>query len=595
MKKTRRSTFSTSSVPLIRRLVSTYLRPYARQTLGALLCLILAASMTALFARLIQPVMDDVLSRAGTDKSARDMILPIGAAIFACFAVRGFASYGQTLQMSRIGQWIIRDIQNDLFRHLIRLDLDFHTRHPAGQLTSRMVSDVNVMRAAITDALSGILSSGLTLIFLIIVMVIQDWQLSLITLTTLPLASFLVSYLGKRLRKISKSIQDQTAILTDRLGEVFSGIRMVQSYGLEDSESHRMARTVDDVRRQTIKSIRVSEMLTPINEILVGLTIFTIIVYGGYKIAHGDATPGSLMSFIAAFALAYEPMKKLGKMNNILQLGLGAAERVFDLMDRPALLTNSHNAHDLILPTAPTISFDHVSFTYPGTSTPVLKDLNLLFPAGKVTALVGPSGGGKSTLINLILRFYDPTVGRIFVNGDDIGALTFESLRQNIALVSQDITLFNTTIRDNILFGAPHADINSVMSAARAAAAHDFIMELPNGYDTPIGASGVLLSGGQRQRLSIARAMLRNAPILLLDEATSALDNESERLVQESLKTLEAGRTTIVIAHRLSTIRHADQIVVMDGGQAIEIGQHDALLNAGGAYARLHGTFAVGH
>ncbi len=595
MKKTRRSTFSTSSVPLIRRLVSTYLRPYARQTLGALLCLILAASMTALFARLIQPVMDDVLSRAGTDKSARDMILPIGAAIFACFAVRGFASYGQTLQMSRIGQWIIRDIQNDLFRHLIRLDLDFHTRHPAGQLTSRMVSDVNVMRAAITDALSGILSSGLTLIFLIIVMVIQDWQLSLITLTTLPLASFLVSYLGKRLRKISKSIQDQTAILTDRLGEVFSGIRMVQSYGLEDSESHRMARTVDDVRRQTIKSIRVSEMLTPINEILVGLTIFTIIVYGGYKIAHGDATPGSLMSFIAAFALAYEPMKKLGKMNNILQLGLGAAERVFDLMDRPALLTNSHNAHDLILPTAPTISFDHVSFTYPGTSTPVLKDLNLLFPAGKVTALVGPSGGGKSTLINLILRFYDPTVGRIFVNGDDISALTFKSLRQNIALVSQDITLFNTTIRDNILFGAPHADINLVMSAARAAAAHDFIMELPNGYDTPIGASGVLLSGGQRQRLSIARAMLRNAPILLLDEATSALDNESERLVQESLKTLEAGRTTIVIAHRLSTIRHADQIVVMDGGQAIEIGQHDALLNAGGAYARLHGTFAVGH
>lgn len=590
---------SPSSVPLIKRLVSTYLRPYTRQVLGAVLCLLIAASMTALFARLIQPVMDDVLSRAGSDPSARAMILPIGLSIFTCFAVRGLAGYGQTVQMSRIGQWIIRDIQNDLFRHLVRLDLGFHNANPAGQLTSRMVSDVNVMRAAVTDALAGIASSALTLLFLIIVMIIQDWQLSLIAFITLPVASFLVSYLGKKLRNISKSIQDHTATLTDRLAEVFSGIRMIQSYGLEQTESARMAGTVEQVRKHSIKSVRVSEMLTPINEILIGITVFTIIVYGGYKIAHGDATPGSLMSFIAAFALAYEPMKKLGKMNNVLQLGLGAAERVFALMDTPTKMTDTPDAQPLTLSSPPTITFDHVSFQYHTNDTltdpaKTLSDIDLIFPSGKVTALVGPSGGGKSTLINLILRFYDPSAGRIFINGDNMRSLTIDSVRSHMALVSQDVTLFNATVRDNILLGRMDADMAMVIAAARAAAAHDFIMELPNGYDTIIGASGVLLSGGQRQRLSIARAMLRNAPILLLDEATSALDNESERAIQESLSALQSGRTTIVIAHRLSTIRHADQIVVMDGGRVIEAGRHDELIAHGGMYARLHGTFEMG-
>lgn len=595
MKTKRPIALSPSSVPLIKRLVSTYLRPYTRHVFGAVLCLLIAASMTALFARLIQPVMDDVLTRAGSDPQARAMILPIGFAIFTCFAIRGFAGYGQTLQMSRIGQWIIRDIQNDLFRHLVRMDLAFHNANPAGQLTSRMVSDVNVMRSAVTDALAGIASSTLTLLFLIIVMIIQDWQLSLIALITLPIASFLVSHLGKKLRKISKSIQDHTATLTDRLSEVFSGIRMIQSYSLENTESARMADTVEQVRKHSIKSVRVSEMLTPINEILIGITVFTIIVYGGYKIAHGDATPGSLMSFIAAFALAYEPMKKLGKMNNVLQLGLGAAERVFALMDTKTKMTDTPDAHDLSLSSPPTITFDHVSFQYhsaepetPASSTQTLSDIDLIFPAGKVTALVGPSGGGKSTLINLILRFYDPSTGRIFINGDDIRSLTIDSVRSHMALVSQDITLFNATVRDNILFGRMDADMAMVIAAARASAAHDFIMELPNGYDTIIGASGVLLSGGQRQRLSIARAMLRNAPILLLDEATSALDNESERAIQESLSALQSGRTTIVIAHRLSTIRHADQIVVMDGGRVIEAGKHNELIAHGGMYARLH-------
>jgi subfamily B ATP-binding cassette protein MsbA len=556
--------------------------------------MIVAAGMTALFAKLIQPVMDDVLTRAGQDAGAQDLIVPMGAAIFGCFLVRGLATYGQTLQMTRIGQWMIRDIQNDLFRHLVRLDLTFFHQNPSGQLTSRVVSDVQVMRMAMTDSLSGIGSAGLTLILLCAVMVYQDWQLALIAFAVLPLASFMVAMLGRRLRAISKSIQDRTALLVDRLAEIFAGIRHVQAYGTEEAESKHAAGAIENVRKLSVKAVQVGEMLTPINEVLVGLAVFAIIVYGGFKIADGGTTAGALMSFIAAFALAYEPIKKLGKLNNILQMGLGAAERVFTLMDMQATVRDQPSARPLVLDGPPTITLEGVSFQYLQGDEPALRSVSAMFPAGRVTALVGPSGGGKTTLLNLLLRFYDPTSGVVAINGQDVRGVTLASLRGQMALVSQDISLFNATVRDNIAYGSPDADDQAIEAAARAAAAHEFIMGLPQGYQTVVGESGVMLSGGQRQRLAIARAIVRDAPILLLDEATSALDNESEKLIQESLRRLEAGRTTIVIAHRLSTVRDAHQIIVMDDGQPIEQGTHASLLAAEGLYARLYGQMSEG-
>lgn len=582
---------SPSSLPLIRRLVSTYLLPYRGALALAVLFMVMGAGMTALFARLIQPVMDDVLANAGSNADARAMIVPIGLAIFSCFLVRGLASYGQAVQMARIGGWVIRDIQTDLFRRLVSQDLAFFNANPSGQLTSRMIADVNVMRAAAIDCLAGIGSSGLTLVLLCGVMIYQDWELSIIALAVLPLASGMVAYLGRRLRGISKRLQDQTALLVDRLGEVFSSIRHVKAYGMEDAETTRAATSIDDVRKSNVKAVRVGELLTPINEVLVGLAVLAIVVYGGFKIADGQTTAGALMSFIAAFALAYEPIKKLGKLNNILQMGLGGAERVFALMDQPPTITDRPDAKPLTLASPPTISFHHVGFTYAGVGAPTLNDIDIMCPSGKVTALVGPSGGGKTTLLNMVLRFYDVNTGSVLINGTDIRDLTLDSLRAHIALVSQDISIFNTSIRDNIAYGTRGATDDQIIAAAQDAAAHDFIAALPNGYDTVVGENGVLLSGGQRQRLAIARAMVRDAPILLLDEATSALDSESEKLVQSSLQRLESGRTTIVIAHRLSTVRHADQIVVIDGGRVVETGRHNDLIAAAGVYARLHGDF----
>jgi subfamily B ATP-binding cassette protein MsbA len=589
MERTTTHGASPSSLPLIRRLVSTYLWPYRAALALAVLFMVVGAAMTALFARLIQPVMDDVLAHAGTNADARAMIIPIGVAIFTCFLVRGLASYGQAVQMARIGGWVIRDIQTDLFRRLVSQDLAFFNKNPSGQLTSRMIADVNVMRGAAIDCLAGIGSSGLTLLLLCGVMIYQDFELSLIALGVLPLASGMVAYLGRRLRGLSKRMQDHTALLVDRLSEIFSSIRHVKAYGMEGAETERAASAIDDVRKLNVKAVRVGELLTPVNEILVGLAVFAIIVYGGYKIADGQTTAGALMSFIAAFALAYEPMKKLGKLNNILQIGLGGAERVFALMDTPPEIVNKPDAKPLIVPAPPTISFHHVGFTYTAGETAILNDINILCPAGKVTALVGPSGGGKTTLLNMVMRFYDVNTGSVLINGTDIRDVTIESLRSHMALVSQDISIFNAPIRDNIAYGSMGVDDATVVAAARAAAAHDFISALPHGYDTVVGENGVLLSGGQRQRLAIARAMIRNAPILLLDEATSALDQESEQVVQSSLKQLESGRTTLVIAHRLSTVRHADQIVVIDGGRVVETGRHTDLIAAGGAYARLHG------
>lgn len=577
-----------SSWSLLKPLISKYTTPYLGQLGVALFFMLVAAAATAAFAKLLQPVLDKAMIGVQNNPDTIQVIIPLGAMIFAAFVVRGMATYIHTIKMNKISQSIVADIQNDVFAHFMTLDLKFFHKYPSGELVSRVTSDVNVMRAAIVDSLTGIGSNVLTLVFLLTVMVMQDWHLALISLTIFPIASGMVAYLGRRLRKISKAIQGETANLMGVLGQIFQGIRQVQAYGMEEQEKIRASHAVMQVRHFNIKAARISNLSTPINEILVGGVVFSIIVYGGYRIADGLLTPGGLMSFIAAFALAYEPMKKLAKLNNSLQLGLGASERVQDMLNERSSIIEREHAIELDI-TNPGIRLDDIVFSYEGGNhTNAVHHVTIEAEAGKVTALVGASGSGKTTILSLVLRFYDPVSGVISMNGTDIRDVTLSSLRRHMALVSQDITIFDDTVAGNIAYGVPDASREQIYEAARAAAAEDFILKMPKGFETQVGENGVRLSGGQRQRIALARAILRNAPILLLDEATSALDNESERLIQQTLERLQKGRTTLVIAHRLSTIQHADKIIVMDKGQVVEVGTHSELLSRNGPYTRMH-------
>lgn len=574
---------------VLSRLLKTYTRPYAGQIAVAMFFMLLAAAATAGFAKLLQPVLDKAMIGVKEDPETIGVILPLGLAIMFSFIIRGVATYIHTTKMNKISQSIVADIQTDVFSHFMTLDLKFFHDNPSGHLVSRVTSDVNVMRAAVSDTMTGIGNNFLTLIFLLGVMLWQDWQLTLVSLTVFPIASILVYALGRRLRKVSRSIQAQTAHLMGVLTQIFQGIRQVKAFGMEDYERQKAGRAVWSVRELNIKSVRIGNLSTPINETLVGLVTCGIIVYGGYEIAKGDLTPGELISFIASFGLAYEPMKKLAKLNNSLQTGLGAAERVIEMLDKKPAILEASEPREVCL-SLPELQFDNVHFSYLTEDGKALDGISFIAPPGKVTALVGSSGSGKSTILNLILRFYDVEQGSVSIDGIDIRELKISNLRREMALVSQDITIFDDTLAANIAYGTPGASMEQIEQAAKDAAAYDFITRLPGGFMTIVGENGVRLSGGQKQRLALARAILRNAPLLLLDEATSALDNESERLIQQTLREFEKNRTTIVIAHRLSTIQNADQILVLDHGRIAERGRHEELLALNGIYTRMYNS-----
>ncbi|MBK7361406.1 MAG: ABC transporter ATP-binding protein [Micavibrio sp.] len=573
-----------SSLNLMKRLIKTYMSPYAGSWAFGMVFMLIEALMTAALAQLMQPLMDRVLGGKETN-----LIVPFGFTILAVFTIRGLSSYMHSIIMNKVGQRIVGDIQKDLFSHFMSLDLAFFHANPSGQLISRVVNDVSIMRMAVSETTAAFGKSLLTLFFLIIVMIVQDWKLAICALVIFPFATLFVANIGRKIRKVSKSIQGETAILSDRLSQIFQGIRQVKAYGAETYEGAKAGGAIDKVRNLMVKSIRIGNLATPVNEILIGSVICSLVIYGGYRIADGTMSLGQLVAFLTAFTLAYEPMKKLARLNNSIQMGIGAADRVFEMMDMKPTILEKSGAPDLDAANAE-IKFDNVSFLYDQKEQRALDGISFTARPGKVTALVGPSGGGKSTIINLIPRFYDPQSGSISVNGSDLKNITIKSLRRHIALVSQDITIFDDTVEANIAYGAPDASEDDIHRAAKAAAADAFINELENGYKTRLGEDGVKLSGGQRQRIAIARAILRNAPILLLDEATSALDNESEKAVQAALQELEKGRTTIVIAHRLSTVQTADQIIVLDKGQIVEQGRHEELLKNNGLYARMYKT-----
>ena len=538
------------------------------------------AATTAAAAWLIKDVVDDVFVH-------KDMvmlkILPV--VIVALFLIKGFAYYGQDYFMNYVGQRIIKKLRDSLYVHIQDLPFSFFHEEKTGTLMSRITNDVNIIRTMVSTSVTGIMRDSLTIIGLTFVILYRDWKLALGALVILPIAFYPVVAFGRRVRKASIGSQESMGDLNSFLHETFTGQKIVKAFGMESYEKGRFFKKTENLFGYEMKAVIARSLPSPIMEFLAGVGVAFVIAYGGYQVVTGRGTPGNLISFLMAVLLLYDPVKKLSRVNAIIQEGLAAADRVFDIIERKSDIIEASNPID-IASMPHQVTFRNVSFRY--DSGMVLKDINLDVKPGEIIAIVGMSGGGKTTLVNLIPRFYDVERGAILIDGFDIRKASIRSLRKQIAIVTQDPILFNDTARNNIAYGKPDASKEDILQAAKAAYAYDFIETFPKGFDTNIGELGNRLSGGERQRMCIARALLKDAPILILDEATSSLDAESELLVQKALENLMQGRTTFVIAHRLSTVSYADRIIVVVDGRIIEEGTHEQLLSCQGEYCKLY-------
>ncbi|MBN2568806.1 MAG: lipid A export permease/ATP-binding protein MsbA [Deltaproteobacteria bacterium] len=555
-------------------------KPHIPKFIFAALCMLAVGGTTAALAALVKPVLDDIF----INKDAR-MLKLIPLAVIVIYVIKGSCSYGQTVIMNYIGQRIVTDLRSDLYNHIQRQSLSFFSKNPTGILMSRITNDVNLIQGAVSEAVTSICKDSFTIIGLVLLIFYRDWKLAIIATLVFPLTIYPIAKFGRMMRNVATRTQVTMGGLMSLLQETISGARIVKAFGMEGYEGERFSVENESLFKLFMKSVSIRAMSSPFMEFLGGLAIAVIIFYGGLQVLKGNATPGNFFSFLTALIMLYEPVKRLTNVNNTIQQGISAAVRVFYVMDETPEIVNKENAVEL-----PKISdkIDIWNVTFSYGDEPVLKNINLTIRQGEVVAFVGMSGGGKTTLANLIPRFYDVCEGMIAIDGLDIRDVSIESLRAQIGIVTQQTFLFNDTIRNNIAYGDITKNEEDIIRAAKAANAYNFVVNLPSQFETVIGEQGTRLSGGERQRISIARALLKDAPILILDEATSSLDTESEIEVQEALENLMKGRTTLVIAHRLSTIRNADRIIVIVDGRIVEEGSHESLLNLKGEYHKLY-------
>ncbi|MDR3498322.1 MAG: ABC transporter ATP-binding protein [Parvibaculum sp.] len=565
---------------VLQRTTRDYLWPNWRLVVTSLVTSAVVASSTGVLPLLIQRVFDDVLP-----KKNLEMLVLVAIATIVASTFKGVASYGSNLTKNIIGQNIISAIQTRMFARIVKADLAWISGTHSGRFISSFMTDTGRVRDAVTMSVIDFVQNLLTVIALMGAMFFMNWKLAILACSVIPFAILYMRKLGKKTRKAGRKSLEGTGDLSALISEALGGIRVVKAYGQEDREIGRVAKAVANVLHHMRRGFRAKAAASPLTESLSGVGIAGVIYFGGLSVIQGSLTSGELFAFVSALMLAYQPLKAVANTQTIMQEGVAAAARVFPILDIEPQITAAADAAPLKL-TDGAIHFDNVSFAY-SDGTPALKGVTIDIPRGHTVALVGPSGGGKSTILNLVPRFYDPLSGSVSIDGQDIRKVTLASLRAASSLVTQDPFLFDDTVRANIAYGRPDASEEEIVAAARNAAAHDFIMSLSDGYDTQVGEAGFRLSGGQRQRIAIARAMLKNSPILLLDEATSALDTASELQVQTALAALMKGRTTLVIAHRLSTIKHANNIYVIDGGRVLEQGTHAELVARGGLYAEL--------
>jgi len=562
------------------RLLS-FLKPYVWPYLAwAVVCMLGHSATSGAMPFITKHIFDDVF--ANKHEQAL-VVLPF--VIVAIFVFRGLVSFCQDYLMAFISGRVVTDIRNKLNAHALSMSLSFFHRHPTGTLVSRITSDVNVAAGSLSDAIISLLRESTSLVVLIIAAFVMDARLALIAFVVFPASVIPVIKLGKKIRRVTKKGQVRIGLLHTLLQETIQGTRIVKAFGMERYEQGRFVEETNRLFKLGLRATRIRAVVTPSMELLAAFAIGGVVWYGGYSVIGGIRTQGQFMAFLTAMFLMYQPFKKLANTNAVIQQGLAAAERVFEILDTKSEITEKPQAPSAA-PLARDIELQNVSFGYGGKL--VLRDIHLKISKGEMVALVGMSGVGKSTLADLIPRFYDPTSGKILIDGLDIRDVALDSLRAQIGIVTQQTFLFNDSVKNNIAYGDRSKDLDHIVAAAKAAHAHDFITAMPQGYDTLIGEMGLKISGGERQRLAIARALLKDPPILILDEATSSLDSESERLVQVALERLMVGRTALVIAHRLSTIHKADRIVVLVNGKVAEVGTHDELLALKTEYHKLY-------
>ena len=557
-----------------------YSRPYLGRVVLALCASLIVSGTQVAQAKLVQPFVDDIL---GAGK--RELVFLVPLFVVGIYLVNGIGRYTQAYFIKTAGMLVVQDLRKDLYDHSMSLSMGYFSRSSTGNVMSRILNDIGILQRSAADVLVDSIREGATLVGLTVVAFHNDLQLATLAFVVLPLSIWPANFVGRRIKKYTRRGQAAMGNLTHLLQETLSGIKLVKAFGTEKREVSRFNTENLSFYHFMRKVLKYDSLASPAVNVLSSFGIAAVLWFGSQRVLNGGMTEGELTSFVAAMLMMYAPLKRLTKVSNTVQKSLGAAERVFELFDEVPEISDAPGARE-IERVQGRILFDRICFSYEDTL--VLKDFCLAIEPGEVVALVGPSGGGKSTVISLLNRFYDPQQGRIELDGQDIREITLASLKKNIALVDQESFLFNDTVRNNICYGRPDASEAEVLQAARQAYADDFIQAMPDGYDTVLGDRGVRLSGGQRQRICIARALLCDAPILLLDEATSALDTESETIVQKALANLMQDRTTIVIAHRLSTVMHADKIVVLEKGYIREIGRHADLLKSDGLYQRLY-------